>query len=280
MHYIYIKFICFIVYFSDILKLKIYKQTTVFLWKEIAMSKNQTDSQLSRRLFYQREYSLYHLPYEKELRFYEAVKNGDIDELKRIMVPLDNSQLGKLSEHPVRNMQYHLVITIAFITRFCIEGGMDEETAYTLSDVNIQKMDLCTSTQELSGLHQEIVFDYAHRMKQIAQKEIFSLPVIQCIDYIYGHLHDPISVGDLAAYTKKNTTYLCGLFKNTTIGHYIRDKRIEAAENMLKYSDYSSVDISNYLAFNSHSHFISVFKKCTGLTPRKYRSLHFRSNWK
>lgn len=246
------------------------------------MSKHQTDSQLSRRLFYQREYSLYHLPYEKELRFYEAVKNGDIDELERIMVPLDNGQLGTLSNNPVRNMQYHLVITIAFITRFCIEGGMDEETAYTLSDVNIQKSDLCTSTKELSKLHREIVFDYAHRMKKIVQNSIFSLPVIQCIDYIYDHLHETISIEDLAEYTKKNATYLCGLFKkemNTTIGHFIRDKRIEAAENMLKYSDYSSVDISNYLAFNSHSHFISVFKKCTGLTPREYRNLHFRKNW-
>ncbi len=247
------------------------------------MSKNQTESQLSHRLFYQRECSIYHLPYEKELRFYDAVKNGDIDELKCIMVPLDNSQLGRLSDNPFRNMQYHLMITIAFITRFCIEGGMDEETAYTLSDVNIQKTDLCTSTKELSKLHREVVFDYARRMKQIAQKEIFSLPVVQCIDYIYDHLHEPISIDDLAECTKKNATYLCGLFKkemHTTIGHFIRDKRIEAAENMLKYSDYSPVDISNYLAFNSHSHFISVFKKCTGLTPREYRNLHFRRNWK
>lgn len=250
--------------------------------KGILMSKNQIESLLSRTLFYQREYSISHLPYEKELRFYDAVKNGDIEELNRIMVPLDNNQLGKLSEDPIRNMQYHLVITIAFITRFCIEGGMDEETAYTLSDVNIQKIDVARTTRELTALHHDIVFAYAHRMQKIFQQTIYSLPVVQCVDYIYNHLHDAISIEDLATYTKKNATYLCGLFKkemNTTIGHFIRDKRIEAAENMLKYSDYSSVEISNYLAFNSHSHFISVFKKYTGLTPRQYRNIHFRKNW-
>lgn len=247
------------------------------------MSKNQVDSLLSEHLFHQRECSLSHMSYEKELRFYESVRNGAIEKLKDIMVPLDNSELGKLSPNSVRNMQYHLVITIAFITRFCIEGGMDEETAYTLSDINIQKVDSCNTTAELSSLHYTIVFDYAHRMKKISKQTVLSLPIIQCIDYIYAHLHDPISIDDLAEHTGKNATYLCGLFKkemNTTIGHFIRDKRIEVAENMLKYSDYSSVDISNYLAFNSHSHFIHVFKKCTGLTPREYRKKHFRKNWK
>lgn len=246
------------------------------------MSRMQTDSLLSDRLFYQREFHMYHLPYEQELHFYDSVKNGDIEELKKIMVPLDNSQLGKLSDNPVRNMQYHLVIAIAFITRFCIEGGMDKETAYTLSDINIQKIDKCNSCEGLSILHHEIVFDYARRMREISQQAVFSLPVIQCIDYIYEHLHEPISTQDLAAHTHKNATYLCGLFKkemNTTLGHFIRDKRIEAAENMLKYSDYSSVDIANYLSFNSHSHFISVFRKCTGLTPREYRNRHFQKNW-
>ncbi len=247
------------------------------------MSEFKPDSQLSRNLFLRRESKIPHLSYDKELRFYDAVTNGDIEKLKQIMVPLDSSQLGHLSNHPLRNQQYHLIITIALITRFCIEGGMDEETAYTLSDVNIQKVDYCTSVKELNTLHHEIVFDYAHRMKKINSENNLSPTVVQCIDYIYGHLHETISIEELAKHTHRNATYLCGIFKkemHLTIGHFIREKRIEAAENMLRYSDYSSVDISNYLAFNSHSHFISVFKKQTGLTPREYRNRYFRKNWK
>lgn len=49
------------------------------------------------------------------------------------------------------------------------------------------------------------------------------------------------------------------------------NKRIEAAENMLKYSDYSCLDISEYLCFSSESHFIQVLKKHTGYTPKAYR---------
>lgn len=247
------------------------------------MNENFTDSQLLHSLFLQREDHHNHLPYEKELRFYEAVKEGDIDLLKQIMVPLDNRQLGILSSNPLRNIQYHLTITIAFITRFCIEGGMDVETAYTLSDVNIRKLDRCMSTKDVSLLHHEIVFDYALRMKKIQTKRSISIAVSQCIDYIYNNLHDSITIEALAQHTGKNATYLCGLFKkemNITIANFILSKRIEAAENMLKYSDYSATDISNYLAFNSHSHFIHVFKKSTGLTPNEYRKRYYRSNWK
>ncbi len=247
------------------------------------MEEHITDSQLLQSLFLQRENHRIHLPYEKELRFYEAVKDGDIDLLKEIMIPLNHLELGVLSTNPLRNMQYHLTIAIAFITRFCIEGGMDVETAYTLSDVNIRKLDLLTSTKELTLLHHEIVFDYAMRMKKINTKRSNSLAVTKCIDYIYSHLHDIITIDTLALHTGKNATYLCGLFKkemNTTIGNFIQNKRIEAAENMLKFSDYSATDISNYLAFTSHSYFINVFKKRTGLTPKEYRKRYYRSNWK
>ncbi|MBP3325216.1 MAG: helix-turn-helix domain-containing protein [Coprococcus sp.] len=50
------------------------------------------------------------------------------------------------------------------------------------------------------------------------------------------------------------------------------------AENLLKYSDFSAIDISNDLCFSSHSHFIKVFKEHTGYTPKEYRNRFFRRN--
>ena len=61
-----------------------------------------------------------------------------------------------------------------------------------------------------------------------------------------------------------------------TVSANITTKRIEAAGNMLKFSDYSCIDISNYLCFSSESHFIQVFKKHTGYTPKIYREKFFR----
>ena len=56
------------------------------------------------------------------------------------------------------------------------------------------------------------------------------------------------------------------------IASYIRKKRMEAACNMLRYSDIPYAEIAQILAFSSQSHFIQVFKADTGMTPHEYRN--------
>ncbi len=92
---------------------------------------------LSHKLFLQQEDANFHSPFDNEMSFYDAVKNGDFENIKRHMNPLNAEGMGKLSSNPLRNAKYHLIVTIALITRFCIEGGMPSESAYTLSDIYI-----------------------------------------------------------------------------------------------------------------------------------------------
>ncbi|MCI5935254.1 MAG: helix-turn-helix domain-containing protein, partial [Lachnospiraceae bacterium] len=46
-----------------------------------------------------------------------------------------------------------------------------------------------------------------------------------------------------------------------------------------KYSNFSYIEISNYLAFSSQSHFIQAFEKQTCMTPKKYRDKYHHSAW-
>ena len=84
---------------------------------------------------------------------------------------------------------------------------------------------------------------------------------------------------DLAIQTKLNESYLSTLFKKetgTSVSGYILSKRMEAAENMLKFSDYTYAEISSILAFSSQSHFARIFKQQTGYTPKQYRNTYFK----
>ena len=56
---------------------------------------------------------------------------------------------------------------------------------------------------------------------------------------------------------------------------YVLARRIETAQNMILYSDYSSTEISEILAFSSQSYFIRCFRKRTGMTPKEYRQKHY-----
>lgn len=238
------------------------------------------EKKLSHIEFLNREYNVSHLSYEREMAFFQSIKEGNSAEAQRLFKPFNCEEMGRLSADNLRNLKYHLIITVAFITRYCIEGGMEMEAAYNLSDIYIRSIDKCRTEDEINLLHREVVDDYAQRMCIIRKQNRYPKAVTLCLDYIYDNLHTRITLEKLAEFTKLSPAYLSKLFHKEvgiTVSAYIIKKRIEAAENMLKFSDYSCLDISEYLCFSSESHFIQVFKKHTGYTPKSYRENFFRT---
>ena len=120
--------------------------------------------------------------------------------------------------------------------------------------------------------------DYAQRM-QVNRRKRYPRAVTVCIDYIYDNLHTKLTLPCLAEVTGLSGGYLSRLFRREVgmpLSEYITLKRVEAAENMLKYSEFSCLEIADYLCFSSESHFIQVFRRLTGYTPRRYREAFFR----
>ena len=230
--------------------------------------------------FHNHEYSLDHIPYDKEMAFYQSIRNGDMEEMHRLFVPLCVNGFGKLSENPLRNLKYHLIITVAFITRYCIEGGLAMESAYNLSDLYIQKIDVCNQEEQLHAIHLEPCETYVLRMQKVRPLPRYSKPVQLAIDYVYKNLHSKILLTPLAKDIGLSEAYLSKIFhKETgrTLTDYIISKKIDAAKNLLIFTEYSTLEISNYLSFSSESHFISTFRKYTGSTPKKFRLYNFRN---
>ena len=143
-------------------------------------------------------------------------------------------------------------------------------------------MDKCQTLDEISELHDVMCIDICKQMHILRKSQILSKPIVLCIDYIYSHIHNRITVKELADYLGLSESYLSKLFHKEmglSISQYILNLKIEKAKNLLQYSEYNVVDIANYLSFSSQSHFIQVFQKFTGMTPHKYRTKNFRTNW-
>ena len=240
---------------------------------------------IQKELFYKefirRENDIIRAPYNPELEFYSVIKSGDINKIRTLCTePLMNKVgLGTLSQNELQNIKYHFVVTTALTARYCIEGGMELATAYSLSDYYIQKADLCKTVKAVSDLHPIMCEDYTRRMKNLRKEKICSRQIVECIDYIYEHLHTRITIDALATHVELNPSYLSRLFKKEvgiSISNYIQNQKIATAKNMLIYSDYSLSQISSTLAFPSQSYFAEIFKKKTGLTPSEYRTLNLR----
>ena len=59
----------------------------------------------------------------------------------------------------------------------------------------------------------------------------------------------------------------------TTIHHYLKECRINAAKHLLQESDQSILEIANAVGYENGSKFTSAFKEATGVTPSAYRKV-------
>lgn len=231
--------------------------------------------ELSVKEYVMREETVFHAPYSPEIEFYENVMSGNMRKIEESLKEdfCDKKGLGVLSKDTLQSFRYHFVITTALLSRYCIEGGMEHEQAYTLSDLYIAAVDECKSLSDISKLHKKMVRDYTKRMQKIKRENVYSKQIVKCMNYIYDHLHERITLEDLAKNLGISESYLSRQFKKetgTTVSDYIMRKKIETARNMIEYSDYSLLEISNILAFPSQSYFTKVFRKYMGVTPGNY----------
>lgn len=240
------------------------------------------EKDLHEALYYQNENNIYHSRYEDEIIFYSAVKKGDLDTVKKLMTPLNIKEgLGQLSTKPINNLKYHFVVAVALITRFCAEGGMPFENAYTLSDLYIRNVDKCSEEESIIQLHEEMVLDFTNRMKNIRNAE--SSPQIKLAKkYIHENIYNQFYEDEVADFAGLTPSYLSTLFKKETgetIKNYILKEKVEESKSLLRFSDKSYIDISISLNFSSHSHFIATFKKYVNMTPKEYRNKYYGKKW-
>ena len=84
------------------------------------------------------------------------------------------------------------------------------------------------------------------------------------------------SLADLAAIGGVHPVHLSREFRkhyHTTIGEFIRKRRIEQACDLLTNSGMPLAEIALTCGFSDQSHFCAMFKTHTGLTPAKFRDM-------
>ena len=226
-----------------------------------------------------------HRPPTEEFLFYQAVATGNVEAVRKNCEQgrfVEPEGVGILSRNPVTNLKYHFVITTAMITRLCRQHGMELEQAFRLSDFYIQKLDDIHSVEGVHLLHDEMVIDFTEKMRRLSRADTNSRHINDCKEYIYSHIKERITIEDLADEFGVSASYLSRLFKQQTgvsVSAYIREQKIEVAKNLLRFSDYSMIDIANRLSFSSQSHFIQQFRESVGMTPKKYRDEYYMVQW-
>ena len=168
------------------------------------------------------------------------------------------------------------VTACCLASRAAIRGGVNAYEAYQLSEMFLQRISHSTNVMEILQIHMEISRAFAEKVCLVKENRNYDC-VEQCKDYIARHRTKKFSLEDVAAAVGKNPSYLSRVFSEQTgmtMQDYALNTRLEAAANILRYSDTGIGDVAEYLSFPSQSYFGERFKKKYGVTPATYRKQH------
>lgn len=216
-----------------------------------------------------------HGTYEAEQEMIRIVREGDITNLQSHMDRLSiTGRMGKISnDEPLRQMKNAVITCLILFSRAAMEGGLDPELSYALSDRYFQSIEACTSVSALADIALPMQEDYVRRVHNLRTRGL-SRPIQRCCDHISLHLEEPLDLPTLAQQVGYSEYYLSRKFKKETglaPSEYIRRQRLERAAHLLRTTQEDIQKIGARLQFSSQSHFSECFRKQYGMTPTTYR---------
>jgi AraC family transcriptional regulator len=96
------------------------------------------------------------------------------------------------------------------------------------------------------------------------------------VDYIAANLDEALSLHDLAANAGLSPMYFAAQFRASTgmkPHEYVLRQRIEAAQSLLLQKGSRTIDVAMGTGFRSQAHFTMVFKRLTGTTPARWKTV-------
>lgn len=248
--------------------------------------KSDINFSLTHEMLENSENERIHTSYAHEKAILECVSNGNIRALENTYYSLPTTVYGKMtsSSSKLKLLFYASISNTTLVTRYAIEGGLNEETAFSLSDIYIRKMEQCTDVDTLMKLNEQMAIEFTLRVADTkkTEKNYYSPTISRVIDYIYHGKNNTLTLNQLASLVNLTPKYLSAQFHKEagqTLTVFIHHVLIEKAQNLLAYSDYSLGEISTYLNFSSQSYFTSIFRRYTGVTPGQYRKIHRQVTW-
>ncbi len=122
-----------------------------------------------------------------------------------------------------------------------------------------------------------LVEKYAETTAQM-QAHSGGLPIRQLRkveDYVAENLAEEISIERLAELVELSSSHFSHVFKETTGVtplHFVTRERITRAQQMIRETTRSLIEIGLEIGYASPSHFAQVFRRVVGVTPTEFRS--------
>ena len=232
------------------------------------------DASLLEGTYQTKENEQHNQTYAIEEQILKLVRTGNYRGFKNIEFSDSNYHLGVTGPTALRQLKNDIIITTTICTRAAIEGGLDYDSAYQLSDYFIQSSERQNSIERLYDLLSKVGYAFAEKVANSKTPVSTDGCIQKAIHYIQQNTNQHLTVGDVATHVGFSKSYFSAYFKKTlgfSVSAFILRCKLEEGKELLQYTNKSISTISTFLCFSSQSHFQTAFKKQFGMTPNEYR---------
>ena len=204
----------------------------------------------------------------------EIIERGQVEKIAELESDFFSFSKGTLANNPLRNLKNLTISSITLFSRAAIRAGIDSQLALKMSDLYIMNTEQCRSADEVADQVIGALTAYTTevaRLRHSLEKESGFGGIIR---YVREHTHYPLSVAHIAAEFGYNTDYLSRAFKQEygfNLSTFIMRTKLEESKELLRHTNRSILEISEYLCFSSQNYFQTAFKKQYGITPLVWR---------
>ncbi len=249
--------------------------TDAVIVSDIAGKVPYSEEKFEKERFRQRESVDQHAVSAYENGICDAVALGKTGLLLQAFSAPTGGSIGRMTSDNLRQSRYSFISFATLVSRAAIRGGIDEETAFLLSDLYCQRMDILSEQEAIERLLVDMAMDFTEKVSRNRIPQNVSPVVQKALRYITVHLHDPFGMEDLSETCNLCSRSLSIRFRKEmgiSVSDYIHKEKTEEAKFLLKNTDTPLSKIAFYLNYSSQSHFTQMFRKYTDETPERYRT--------
>lgn len=212
----------------------------------------------------------YPIEYEKRLQTF--IRQRDKTSAREML----NELLGHIycaSDFNLTMIKARVLELVVLLSRATIDAGADIQEVFLSNTNYFHEIEQFHSLEELSvwltGIMHRFI-NYSFDFTQVKHSDV----VYKVMEYVKKNFSKKISLEDVAKHVYLSRSYLSSIFKEETgqsLFAYINQVRVEKSKLYLLDNNVALVDVAALCGFEDQSYFTKVFKKETGLSPKKYR---------
>lgn len=210
--------------------------------------------------------------FEKKLLL-EIYHLDDVNAKKtmRELLGLITTRFGKDS---IGTAKDYLVTLSSIVARRLLENRVSPKKAlaFNICCFEMIKNDMndANSLQFTESLLDFFIYVMANRRQPVIRNQTVNKVLL----HINDKLEHDLTVESIATHFHISTSHLSRIFKecmDTTLVEYLNIRRVEESQYYLRYTNKSITEITRQFRFCNQSYFTRIFKKYTGVTPKRFR---------